>query len=195
MNPSIVTALDLAAAFLIGAIPFAVVAMWGTGIDITRAGSGNPGFNNVWRVTNFRRSMVSLVGDVSKGGAAVLILSSPADPDWFPWTVALAAVAGHCWTPFLGFNGGKGVATMAGALLYLEPWITAPCLVLYPALRKFGRRMGWVQEGAIASMTTMTVIAAVVTLLRGGELGALAFVGWAMIVVRHIPNVREILGR
>ncbi len=195
MDSPTMIALQLAVSFLIGAIPFAVVAMWGTGKDITREGSRNPGFNNVWRVTNFRRSMVSLVGDVSKGGVAVYILSAPGDPEWLRWALGLAAVAGHCWTPFLRFNGGKGVATMAGALLYLEPLITAPCLVLYPTLRKFGRGMGWVQEGAISSMTTMTLIAAVVTAVRGGEPGALAFAGWAMIVLRHIPNIREILGR
>ena len=127
MHPSIAIVLTLAVSYLIGAIPFAVVAMWGTGIDITKAGSRNPGFNNVWRVSNFRRSMVSLAGDLSKGGFAVFLLSSPADADWFRWALGLAAVAGHCWTPFLRFNGGKGVATMAGALLYLEPPITS-CL-------------------------------------------------------------------
>jgi glycerol-3-phosphate acyltransferase PlsY len=195
MNPSIVIVLKLVVSFVIGAIPFAVIAMWGTGIDITKAGSGNPGFNNVWRVTNFRRSMVSLVGDLSKGAVAVFLLSSSADPDWFRWSVGLAAVAGHCWPPFLRFNGGKGVATLAGALLYLEPFITAPCLVLYPTLRKFGRVMGWAQEGAISSMTTTAVIAIVVTVLRGTEAGTFAFVGLAIVVIRHIPNIRKIFSK
>jgi glycerol-3-phosphate acyltransferase PlsY len=195
MDPSILIALKLIVSFLIGAVPFAVIAMWGTGIDITKAGSGNPGFNNVWRVTNFQRSMVSLVGDLSKGAVAVVLLSSGADPDWFRWALGLAAVGGHCWTPFLRFNGGKGVATMAGALLYLDPSITAACLVLYPTLRWCGRRMGWSQEGAISSMTTMTVIAILVFTLRGAETGIFAAGGLAIVVIRHIPNIREILSR
>lgn len=193
MEPSIVVLVKLAISFLIGAIPFAVIAMWGTGIDITKAGSGNPGFNNVWRVTSFRRSMVSLVGDLSKGAVAVVLLSAASDPEWFRWALGLAAVAGHCWTPFLGFNGGKGVATMAGALLYLEPPITAVCLVLYPTLRWFGRRLGWTQEGAVSSMTTTAVIAVAVTILRGFEPGFFAFVGLAIVVIRHAPNIRQIL--
>jgi len=195
MDPSILIALKLIVSFLIGAVPFAVIAMWGTGIDITKAGSGNPGFNNVWRVTNFQRSMVSLGGDLSKGAVAVVLLSSGADPDWLRWALGLAAVGGHCWTPFLRFNGGKGVATMAGALLYLDPSITAACLVLYPTLRWFGRRMGWSQEGAISSMTTMTVIAILVFTLRGAETGIFAVGGLAIVVIRHIPNIREILSR
>ena len=193
MDSPIIIVVKLAISFLIDAVPFAVIAMWGAGIDITKAGSGNPEFNNVWQVTNFRRSMVSLAGDVSKGAVAVLILTSTSDPEWLRWALGLAPVAGHCWTPFLGFNGGKGVATLAGALLYLELPITAACLVLYPTLRWFGRRMGWAEEGAISSMTTMTVLATAVTALRGFELGAFAFLGLAIVVIRHAPNIRKIV--
>jgi glycerol-3-phosphate acyltransferase PlsY len=193
MDPSIV--LRLIGSFFIGAVPFAVIAMWGTGIDITTAGSRNPGFNNVWRVTNFRRSMIALAGDLSKGAVAVMLFSSAVDPEWFRWSLGLASVAGHCWTPFLRFNGGKGVATMAGALLYLAPAITPPCLALYPTLRWVGRRMGWAEEGAISSMTTMGVIATVVFALRGPESGLFAFVGLVIVVIRHAPNIRKIAAR
>ena len=185
--------LKLLLSFGIGAIPFAVIAVWDKGIDITQAGSGNPGFNNVWRVSSFGRGLFTLVGDLSKGAIAIAVLTSVQDPDWFGWSIALAAVAGHSWNPFLRFNGGKGVATMAGALLFLEPWIAGTCLLLYPTGRFFGRRMGWAQEGAISSMTTMAVITAVVFLLRGPESGAFALAGLAIVVVRHLPNIREIL--
>jgi glycerol-3-phosphate acyltransferase PlsY len=117
--------LKISASFLLGAVPFAVIAVWGTGIDITRAGSGNPGFNNVLRVSSRPRAVFALIGDLSKGAAAVAILSAASDPVWFRWSLGLAAVGGHCWTPFLKFKGGKGVATMAGALLYLDIQITA----------------------------------------------------------------------
>ena len=187
-----IVVLKLVASFAIGAVPFAVVAVWGTGIDITKAGSGNPGFNNVWRVSSLKRGIVALIGDLSKGALAVAILSSASDPVWFQWGLAVAAVVGHCWTPFLKFNGGKGVATMAGALLYLEPVVTSVCLLLYPTLRWGGRRMGWTQEGAIASLSTMTVIAAVIFGLRGAEAGAFATVALAIVVIRHVPNLRRL---
>ena len=187
-----IVVLKLVASFAIGAVPFAVVAVWGTGIDITKSGSGNPGFNNVWRVSSLKRGIVALIGDLSKGALAVAILSSASDPVWFQWGLAVAAVVGHCWTPFLKFNGGKGVATMAGALLYLEPVVTSVCLLLYPTLRWGGRRMGWTQEGAIASLSTMTVIAAVIFGLRGAEAGAFATVALAIVVIRHVPNLRRL---
>jgi glycerol-3-phosphate acyltransferase PlsY len=187
--------LKLLAGLAAGAVPFAVIAMWGTGIDITRAGSGNPGFNNVWRVSSFGRGLFTLAGDISKGGLAVALLTSAADPVWLGWGVGLAAVVGHCWNPLLRFNGGKGVATMAGVLICLEPWITVPSLALYPTLRFFGRRMGWAQEGAVSSMTTMAVIVLAVFWLRDSVSAAFAFMGWVIVVVRHVPNLREIFRR
>ena len=184
--------LKIFASFLLGAVPFAVIAVWGTGIDITRAGSRNPGFNNVLRVSSRSRAVFALIGDLSKGAAAVAILSAASDPVWFRWSLGLAAVTGHCWTPFLKFRGGKGVATMAGALLYLDVQITAICLILYPTLRLFGRRMGWAQEGAIASMTTMSVIAGTILTLRGIEAGAFAFLALAIVILRHSPNIHQL---
>ena len=187
-----IVVLKLIAAFFMGAIPFAVVAMWGTGLDVTKEGSKNPGFNNVLRVSSRPRAAMALVGDLSKGALAVLFLSSPTDPAWLMWGFGLAAVAGHCWTPFLKFNGGKGVATMTGALLFLEFAITASCLALYPTLRIFGRKMGWSQEGAISSMTTMTVISLVIFALRGPEAGVFSFIALVIVVIRHSSNIRQL---
>src|SRR4029453_7097679 len=122
--------LRILACFAIGAIPFAKVAMWGTGIDITRVGSRNPGFNNVLRVSTRQRAAVALVGDIAKGFVAFMLLGA-AEPVNVQWLMGIAAVAGHCWSPFLGWNGGKGVATTVGVLLVLAPKITLICLPLY----------------------------------------------------------------
>lgn len=173
--------------FLMGSIPFAKVAMLGTGVDITKVGSRNPGFNNVRRVGYPGRAVLTLVGDIAKGSVALLLFGRS-------WLFGLAAVAGHCWSPFLGFNGGKGVATTIGVLLILEPKITIACVPLYPILRFFGRKMGWNQEGAIASLTTMLVIASSVFALRGMEAGIYAFILFAIVAIRHAPNLREITG-
>src|ERR1051325_2183919 len=151
--------LKILAGFLMGAIPFAKVAMLGTRIDITKAGSKNPGFNNVLRVTkNWRRAGIALIGDIAKGYIALLLLGSGEASSMALWLIGIAAVVGHCWSPFLKFNGGKGVATTVGVLLFLEPWITVVYLPLYPILRFFGRKLHWRQEGAIASLSTMFVV-------------------------------------
>src|SRR5947208_7192665 len=144
-------ALKVLAAFLIGSIPFAKIAMLGTGIDITQVGSKNPGFNNVRRVSTKWRAAIVLIGDIGKGFFAVWLLGSH-------WLVVIAPVAGHCWSPWLRFNGGKGVATMVGVMIYMQPWTTLACLPLYLALRIIGRKIGWRQEGAVASMSTMLLL-------------------------------------
>jgi glycerol-3-phosphate acyltransferase PlsY len=187
--------LKILASFFIGAIPFAKVAMLGTGIDITKAGSGNPGFNNVLRVTNqnWRRASIALIGDISKGYLALLLLSRGEVSAMALWFIGIAAVVGHCWSPFLKFNGGKGVATTVGVLLFLVPGITVVCLPLYLILRFLGRKVHWRQEGAIASLSTMFVISAVVLGLTGTQPGIFAYMMFAIVLVRHTPNLREIM--
>src|SRR5262245_8758772 len=130
--------LEIVLCFAMGAVPFAQVAMWGTGVDITKVGSRNPGFNNVLRVSTKPRAILALLGDIAKGYIA-LLLFAPGQPLAIQWIMGIAAVMGHCWNPFLRWNGGKGAATTAGVMLFLEPWITAVCLPLYPLLRIFGR--------------------------------------------------------
>ena len=177
--------LKILACFVIGSIPFAKVAMWGTGVDITKVGSKNPGFNNVLRVSTKARAAVALVGDIGKGLIAVLLLSRGV-PSEVAWMMGIAAVMGHCWSPFCNWNGGKGVATTVGVLLVLAPVITLICLPLYVIGRWFGRRMGWKQEGAISSLTTMFVLATLVFTIP-------AYVMFAIVLIRHFPNLREIL--
>jgi glycerol-3-phosphate acyltransferase PlsY len=192
--------LKIVAGFVIGSIPFAKIAMLGTGIDITKAGSKNPGFNNVLRVTenlgraeNWGRAGIALIGDIAKGYVALLLFGRGEVSTMTLWLIGIAAVVGHCWSPFLKFNGGKGVATTVGVLLFLEPWITLVCLPLYLVLRFFGRKVHWQQEGAIASLSTMFVISAVVFSLIGTQPGIFAYLMFTIVLVRHTPNLREIM--
>jgi len=165
-----ILALKILAGFLMGAIPFAKLAMLGTGIDISKTGSKNPGFNNVLRVTkNWWRAGVALIGDISKGYVALLLLGPGEISASALWFIAIAAV------------------------VFLEPWITLVCLPLYLILRFFGRKVHWRQEGAIASLATMFVISAVVLGLIGTQPGLLAYLMFTIILVRHTPNLREIM--
>ena len=143
------------ASFLIGSIPFAKIAMLGMGIDITKVGSKNPGFRNVSRVASKWRAATTLLGDIGKGYVALLLLGRGETSSAVLWILGIAAVMGHCWSPFLGFNGGKGVATTVGVLLRREPLIAIVCLPVYWVLRYIGSKRRWSQEGAIASLATM----------------------------------------
>ena len=187
-------ALRLLLCFLVGSIPFAVVAMWGTGVDITQVGSRNPGFNNVLRVSTKKRALVALVGDLFKGTAALALLARPpGDSAAVLWGLGLAAVVGHCFTPWLRFRGGKGVATTTGVFLYLQPWTALACSPSYFLFRFLGRKLGWKQEGAVASLIMLGLMAAAIVALRGWEEGAFAGAAFVFVVLRHTSNLREVL--
>src|SRR2546426_8937774 len=166
--------------FVIGSIPFAVVSMMGSGVDIRKVGSGNPGFNNVLRVSS-RRAVAALVGDMGKGVLAVWLVlyawpahlpqgawgqgawagvaGAPGHPV-FPagialaWSYGLAAVLGHCFSPFLKFNGGKGIATSGGVMLVVYPVWAVIALAYFTAARVAGGKLKWRGGGASAPPPT-----------------------------------------
>ena len=148
-----VVALKMLGAFLIGAIPFAVVAMLGSGIDIRKVGSGNPGFNNVLRVDK-KRAVLALIGDMGKGFFAVWLFLEPEAAVSQGWLYGYAVVFGHCFSPFLRFKGGKGVATSAGVMLALFPSSALVALLFFAVLRLLGSRRKWPEAGMIGSLAT-----------------------------------------
>jgi acyl phosphate:glycerol-3-phosphate acyltransferase len=109
-----------------------VARVWG--VDIRRHGSGNIGATNVLRALGRGPAIATLLGDVAKGflGAWVGSLAGPG-PAWAA-AAAVLVVAGNCWSVFLGFRGGKGVATGLGAFLRVTPWAVLPLAVLFVVL-------------------------------------------------------------
>lgn len=127
MSPIIALALALAS-YLIGSIPFAVVVSRAMGLADPRSfGSGNPGATNVLRSGNKTAAALTLLGDAAKGWLAVYLAQRlSAHFDLAQAVVALCAVAvflGHLFPVFLGFKGGKGVATALGVLIAINPWL------------------------------------------------------------------------
>jgi len=125
--------LAVAIAYLIGGIPFGyLLVKLTTGKDVRREGSGNIGATNVLRTTGRGVAVATLVLDIAKGFAAVWIaaLLTKGDPLWMS-AAALAVMAGHAYPAFLGFKGGKAVASFIGAFLYLTPLPLAAALVVF----------------------------------------------------------------
>jgi glycerol-3-phosphate acyltransferase PlsY len=116
-----VALLVLFLAYLFGSIPAGVVVARTYGVDIRKVGSGNIGATNVLRALGWGPALVVAFFDVFKGGIAVLIARALGLADWLLGGVALIAVLGHNYSVFLGFKGGKGVATSLGTLLFLDP--------------------------------------------------------------------------
>jgi glycerol-3-phosphate acyltransferase PlsY len=107
--------------YLLGSIPFSYIfsRIWG-GVDIRAKGTGNVGATNVLRTLGVKIALASLIGDFCKGVLAAW-LGFYVGGEILAALCAIAVVAGHCWPIFLGFKGGKGVATSAGVLLVLTP--------------------------------------------------------------------------
>jgi acyl phosphate:glycerol-3-phosphate acyltransferase len=118
----------VAAAYLLGGIPFAlIIGLRFYDIDVRKHGSGNLGATNVFRALGAKAASATLLLDALKGSAAVglafFIFSGNSDllREWAMIAATIAAVAGHSYSPYIKFSGGKGVATAAGALLVLTP--------------------------------------------------------------------------
>ncbi len=117
-------------AYLVGAIPFALVVSRLAGIgDIRKLGSGNIGATNVWRVAGFKTALWVFIGDIGKGVLAVLVgrwyvenfSDTFVSADLFLVVCAAAVILGHVFPVYLRFKGGKGVNTALGAILALLP--------------------------------------------------------------------------
>jgi glycerol-3-phosphate acyltransferase PlsY len=113
--------LVLLLAYLFGSIPAGVLVARTYGVDIRKVGSRNIGATNVLRALGWGPALVVAFFDVFKGGIAVLIARALGLEGWLLGGVAVAAVLGHNYSLFLGFRGGKGVATSFGTLLFLDP--------------------------------------------------------------------------
>lgn len=174
------------AAYLVGAIPigFLLARALGAG-DIRRQGSGNIGATNVLRTLGRLPAALTLVGDVAKGWAATALgalLSGPGD------LAAVAAVAGNCWPVFLGFRGGKGVATGFGALLWLVPWATAPAALVWLAV------IATVRYVSLASILAACCVPLGTLLLGYPAPSFAATVAIALVIgARHRDNLARLL--
>lgn len=190
--------LHLLICFALGSIPFAVIAMAGSGIDIRKVGSGNPGFNNVLRVSK-ARAVIALVGDMGKGYLAVwLVLKAwPVTRPWpnavgWAWLCGFAAVFGHCYSPLLGFNGGKGIATSGGVMLVLYPLWAAVALGCFAPIRLAGSRLRWREAGATASLSTWAIFTLLALTFAGRPDALCAALMTLFLAWRHKKNIENL---
>src|SRR6516225_1621781 len=123
----------LLAAYLLGAVPFGyLLVRWRTGTDVRQSGSGNIGATNVLRTTGRAAGVATLLLDIAKGYFAVWIAErlTNGDSTWAALS-ALAVMAGHSYPVFLGFQGGKAVASFIGAFLRLTPLPMVAVLIVF----------------------------------------------------------------
>jgi acyl phosphate:glycerol-3-phosphate acyltransferase len=186
--------LAIGAAYLIGAVPVGYLVGRAFGVaDIRRHGSGTIGATNVLRTAGRLPAILTLGGDIAKGylavvaGAALGAGASGGDSGVLAAS-AVAAVIGNCWSVFLGFRGGKGVATGLGALLKIVPLAVLPAALVWLAVTISFR---YVSLGSILAAACVPLGA----LLLGAPppFVIATFAVGAIIVGRHHANITRLL--
>jgi acyl phosphate:glycerol-3-phosphate acyltransferase len=130
----------IAAAYLVGAIPFGLVfSRLFTGKDPRRHGSGNIGATNAMRTGGKAVGILTLAADLLKGAIPVGLSIHWQVSEWLTAGIALAAFIGHCFPVYLAFRGGKGVATMFGVVLPWQPWIAVLAFAMWLASLRIWR--------------------------------------------------------
>jgi len=117
-------------AYLLGSVPAAYIAAHlSHGIDLRKAGSGNVGASNVAAMTSKMLAIPVFIFDIGKGYLAVWLAGVIGMDQFYQIIIGLLAVAGHNWPIFLGFRGGRGIATSLGVVLAVSPWLALIMLV------------------------------------------------------------------
>src|ERR1022692_1266787 len=180
----------LAIAYLLGAIPFGyLLVKWKTGADVRAAGSGNIGATNVMRTTGRAAGVVTLLLDIAKGYAAVWMAGRLTGQDalWMS-AAALAVMAGHAYPVFLGFRGGKAVASFVGAFLCLKPWAVAAETIIFVVVVIWTRH---ISMGSIVGAATLPLSVWLVMRAPWPAVMAAAVAG-AFVIYRHSSNIKRL---
>jgi len=190
---------SILAAYLIGAFPTAYIfGKLLKGIDIREYGSGNVGATNVFRTVGKIPGILVFIIDVLKGTAAVVLLPlavKTIDPDafilsydYFYILLGASAIAGHMWTCFLKFKGGKGVATTAGVMAGLSPGVLGACLIVWIVIFSLWK---FVSLASICSAVFMPIF----SLITGKSLEFIIFTTILCIagVHAHRSNIRRLI--
>ena len=187
-------------AYVIGSIPTSIITgKLLRGIDIRDYGSHNPGATNTFRVLGKKIGITVGLIDIFKGFFCVFLLPALVPSDvWAPEearkiAAGLAAVAGHVWTVFAGFKGGKGVGTSFGVFLGLAPLPSLITLAVWCILT-FGT--GYVSLGSISGAVVLPIAVIAEGLVRGNlslPICVIAIIIGVLVIVRHRANISRLL--
>ncbi len=181
-------AVAVAAAYLVGSIPFAYLLSRRRGVDLRQVGSGNVGASNVLRTSGVRAAVLAMVLDGVKGALAVIVAQRLASGPAVPVAAGLASVIGHIYPVWLHFHGGKGVATAAGVFAVLTPASLGVASGVF-LIAVWATR--YISVGSLAGGMALAGTAVVIDAPAAVAIGAsLVFV---IILLRHRANVRRLM--
>ncbi|MDZ4742042.1 MAG: glycerol-3-phosphate 1-O-acyltransferase PlsY [Verrucomicrobiota bacterium] len=196
MEPMINVLITALISFLVGSIPTGFLVAKLKGIDIRSQGSGNIGATNAFRVLGKVWGSFVLTFDILKGMLPVLLVAflfkDQPNIITLKLVAAVCTVLGHNYTPWLGFKGGKGIATSAGALIGLMPVVSVMVIVVFIVVFKISR---YVSLGSIIAAAALPLVTA---LFYWGMPEFLPFTIFASVlgilaIVRHKSNIRRLI--
>jgi acyl phosphate:glycerol-3-phosphate acyltransferase len=174
-------------AYFLGSIPTGLLLAKAAGVDIRATGSGNIGATNVYRTLGRSVGVMTLVGDCLKGLLPVLLAKYLHMADVWIAVIGLAAFLGHVYTVFLGFKGGKGVATALGVFLGISPLAVGCVLLLFVAV------VWWTRYISLGSILAAAVMPVFVFLFDGRPPLVLMTVAVAALVIwKHKENIKRL---
>ncbi|MEO0071748.1 MAG: glycerol-3-phosphate 1-O-acyltransferase PlsY [candidate division WOR-3 bacterium] len=180
--------LSLLFGFLPGSIPFGYIAGLFNKVDIRKKGSGNIGFSNVLRTLGWRWALPVFILDISKGVIPVIFARQL---ELIPALVGFGAITGHIFTPWLKFQGGKGVATLIGVSALLCPRSLVVALVAFLIVLFL---FGFISLSSISLALTLPIFTRF--LYPDNRLIFLfTFFTGLIVILRHIPNIRRLTKR
>lgn len=180
--------LVIALGFALGSIPFGVLIAKRRGVDIQQHGSGNIGATNVTRVLGLGAGALVLVLDTAKGAFSVWLASRYCG-EWIVATAGFAAIVGHCFSPWLGGKGGKGVATAFGCFIVISPPLAAIAVLVFAGVLAIWR------IPALASLSGIFVVALILVYRTERPFAALACATCALLIYRHRTNLSALVTR
>jgi acyl-phosphate glycerol 3-phosphate acyltransferase len=191
--PSVPVIITIVAAYFAGSVPFGYLIARRYGIDIRSIGSGNIGATNVGRQLGRKLGIVVFILDFAKGAVPVAVARLLDLNDWLPVAAGLAAFLGHIFPVWLGFRGGKGVATGAGVVAVLLPIPAVAALLAWLACLSATR---YVSIASVVAATVLTVTHLVSVPEPFGPaariLTAFCLLAMVLVVVRHWSNLARL---
>ena len=179
----------LAVGYLLGSMPNGYLAgRWLKGIDLRQCGSGSTGATNVLRNVGKAPALVVFLLDVGKGALAVLLAKSFGLNDWVQVLAGLAALAGHIWPVWLGWKGGKAVATGLGMFLGLAWPVGLACFGLFIAVISISRIVSLSSVVAAIGLPVLMVLAG-----ANGASISVSVVASVMVLWRHRSNIERLI--
>ena len=186
-------ALLIPIAYILGSIPWGfLIGLAVKGVDIRQYGSGKIGTSNVLRTAGGKFAALALALDLSKGLLAVLMARLVADDPAVEVVAGLAALAGHNWSVFLAFKGGRGIATGLGGLLIMQPIAAAIAVGVFLPVTLLTRILSL---GSIVSNWAAFLVLLVMVLLDYTSATYLWYtgIGCALITLQHRDNIQRII--